>query len=544
MIARMLVAVMVLGSAFARAETTADRLLKQDIDRQEQERRERRWDEPLTVTPRPAPSPAEAITTPATSPCFSIRNIRVVQAQILPAKPLARLIAAYEGRCLDASDLQALQQSMNSLALSRGLVTTRVVIPEQNLGSGVLLLEVWPGRMEAFSVNSPYRMEVDMALPLDNGDLLNLRALEQAIDNLNRLESLQASVELTPGEKPGGSIAAFTINRQRPWHLTGVWDSEALEQHPSNTVRLGLTMDSPLNLADRLTAGLNSNLQDAEIDNVHGSSVDYELPIGWWRFAVGTDQFEYSNPITAGLTTFVASGQSQSVRVEISRVLWRDARHRLSTALHGKQRINDNFIDDVAIGVSTSRLKAIGLRTDISRVAAPWVLDASLDIEQGDTHTLANPSPVDADYSRISASTRVQYHWPRSSLSWTVNGQWSDAVLLPSEQLALAGNVKGFFPLSLNAATGVATQLEWAYPVFFNWRGFTTLRPQVGVEYSWAPAASGNPAAERLAALTAGMTLPWKQVIGQLQVAAPLSSSSTQIPPDDWQLDASVSLKW
>lgn len=543
MIARTLAAAMVL-STVAHAETTADRLLKQDIDRQEQERRERRWDEPLTGTPQPAPPRADAIATPDKGPCFSIRTIRVVHAQSLPARPLARLIAAYEGRCLDVSDLQSLQQSMNSLALSRGLVTTRVVIPEQNLSSGILLLEVWPGHMEAFSVNSPHRMEVAMALPLANGDLLNLRALEQAIDNLNRLESLQASVELRPGEKPGGSIAAFTLNRQRPWHLAGVWDSEALEQHPSNTLRLSLTLDSPLNLADRLTAGLNSNLQDAEIDNVHGSSVDYELPVGWWRFAVGTDQFEYSNPITAGLTTFVASGTSQSVRVEISRVLWRDARHRLSAALHGKQRINDNFIDDVAVGVSTSRLKAVGLRTDISRVAAPWVLDASLDMEQGDTHTLANPSPVDADYARITANARVQYHWPRSSLSWTVNGQWSDAVLLPSEQLALAGNVKGFFPLSVNAATGLATQLEWAYPLFFNWRGFTTVRPQVGVQYGWAPAASGNPVAERLASLTAGMTVPWKQVIGQLQVATPLASSSTQTPPDGWQLDASVSLKW
>ena len=544
MIIRTLLAVILLGTAIARADTTSERLLKQDIDRQEQERRDRRWDEPRTSTPLPAPELERASGQPASDTCFSIREIHVTQAQILPAKPLARLIAAYEGRCLSSSDLQALQQGMNSLALSRGLVTTRVVIPEQNLSSGILQLEVWPGHMEAATLNSPYRMELEAALPLSNGDVLNLRALEQAIDNLNRLESLQASVELRPGEKPGGSIAAFTVNRLQPWHLAAVWDSEAMEQHPVNTVRASLTLDSPLKLADRLIVGANATVRGTEVDNAYGSSIDYDVPIGWWRMAVGADQFEYQNPITSGLTTFVSSGKSQSIRAEVSRVVWRDNKHRLNIALLGKQRINNNYIDSIAIGVSTSRLKAMGLRADISRVAAPWVMDASLSAEQGEARTLAMPSPVDADYSRVIANTRLQYHWKKSSLSWSVSGQWSDSILLPSEQYALAGNIKGFSPLSLNAATGMASRVEWARPFFFDWKEFKTIRLQIGAELGWAPAASGNISEEQLTAVTMGVIAPWKKMVIQLQVAAPLEFNSTQNAISDCQMDANVSIRW
>ena len=533
-----------LGTAIARADTTSERLLKQDIDRQEQERRDRRWDEPRTSTPLPAPELEGASGQPASDTCFSIREIHVTQAQILPAKPLARLIAAYEGRCLSSSDLQALQQGMNSLALSRGLVTTRVVIPEQNLSSGILQLEVWPGHMEAATLNSPYRMELEAALPLSNGDVLNLRALEQAIDNLNRLESLQASVELRPGEKPGGSIAAFTVNRLQPWHLAAVWDSEAMEQHPVNTARASLTLDSPLKLADRLIVGANATVRGTEVDNAYGGSIDYDAPIGWWRIAVGADQFEYRNPITSGLTTFVSSGKSQSIRAEVSRVVWRDNKHRLNIALLGKQRINNNYIDSIAIGVSTSRLKAMGLRADISRVAAPWVMDASLSAEQGEARTLAMPSPVDADYSRVIANTRLQYHWKKSSLSWSVSGQWSDSILLPSEQYALAGNIKGFSPLSLNAATGMASRVEWARPFFFDWKEFKTIRLQIGAELGWAPAASGNISEEQLTAVTMGVIAPWKKMVIQLQVAAPLEFNSTQNAISDCQMDANVSIRW
>lgn len=544
MIVRILLAVILLGTAIARADTTSERLLKQDIDRQEQERRDRRWDEPRTSTPLPAPELERASGQPASDTCFSIREIHVTQAQILPAKPLARLIAAYEGRCLSSSDLQALQQGMNSLALSRGLVTTRVVIPEQNLSSGILQLEVWPGHMEAATLNSPYRMELEAALPLSNGDVLNLRALEQAIDNLNRLESLQASVELRPGEKPGGSIAAFTVNRLQPWHLAAVWDSEAMEQHPVNTARASLTLDSPLKLADRLIVGANATVRGTEVDNAYGGSIDYDAPIGWWRIAVGADQFEYRNPITSGLTTFVSSGKSQSIRAEVSRVVWRDNKHRLNIALLGKQRINNNYIDSIAIGVSTSRLKAMGLRADISRVAAPWVMDASLSAEQGEARTLAMPSPVDADYSRVIANTRLQYHWKKSSLSWSVSGQWSDSILLPSEQYALAGNIKGFSPLSLNAATGMASRVEWARPFFFDWKEFKTIRLQIGAELGWAPAASGNISEEQLTAVTMGVIAPWKKMVIQLQVAAPLEFNSTQNAISDCQMDANVSIRW
>ena len=544
MIIRTLLAVILLGTAIARADTTSERLLKQDIDRQEQERRDRRWDEPRTSTPLPAPELERASGQPASDTCFSIREIHVTQAQILPAKPLARLIAAYEGRCLSSSDLQALQQGMNSLALSRGLVTTRVVIPEQNLSSGILQLEVWPGHMEAATLNSPYRMELEAALPLSNGDVLNLRALEQAIDNLNRLESLQASVELRPGEKPGGSIAAFTVNRLQPWHLAAVWDSEAMEQHPVNTARASLTLDSPLKLADRLIVGANATVRGTEVDNAYGGSIDYDAPIGWWRIAVGADQFEYRNPITSGLTTFVSSGKSQSIRAEVSRVVWRDNKHRLNIALLGKQRINNNYIDSIAIGVSTSRLKAMGLRADISRVAAPWVMDASLSAEQGEARTLAMPSPVDADYSRVIAITRLQYHWKKSSLSWSVSGQWSDSILLPSEQYALAGNIKGFSPLSLNAATGMASRVEWARPFFFDWKEFKTIRLQIGAELGWAPAASGNISEEQLTAVTMGVIAPWKKMVIQLQVAAPLEFNSTQNAISDCQMDANVSIRW
>ncbi|MES2917891.1 MAG: ShlB/FhaC/HecB family hemolysin secretion/activation protein [Pseudomonadota bacterium] len=317
-------------------------LLKQDIDRREQERREQRWDERHVPGGAPvlAPSPPVA----ASGPCFPVRRISVHPGDLLPTSRVAALRAAYEGRCLGAADLAAVQHSLNSLALDAGLVTTRVVVPEQNLASGELRLEVWPGILEAQEAPALSARELALASPLRPGDLLQLRALEQAVDNLNRLASLRSTIDLKPGEQPGGSVALLTVQRARPWQAALAWQGAALNGEETHTVRASATADSPLRLADRLVLGVNGNLQDGQVDDSHGGSLDYDLPVGWWRLSAGSDRYDYRNEVQAGLTTFAATGKSRAFRLEAARLLHRDATTRWTLALHGKRRLNDNFI--------------------------------------------------------------------------------------------------------------------------------------------------------------------------------------------------------
>lgn len=529
----------------AKAATEAERLLKQEIDRREQERRDRRWEESHTPS---APLPSQpAPTAPGAhdgGPCFSIQRITLHPEDVLSARKAETLLAPYQGRCLKASDLAALQQALNSLALSQGLVTTRVVVPEQNLASGELRLEVWPGVLEALQAPDLTPRELTMVSALHPGELLQLRALEQTVDNLNRLASFKAGIDLLPGEKPGASVARLTVARSRPWQAAVAWQGEALNGEENHTFRASLTADGLADLADRLVLGLNSNLRDAQVDDAKGGSIDYDLPRGWWRFSAGADRFDYQNLVNAGLTTFTASGISRSWRIEAARTLHRDTRNRVSLALHGKRRLNDNFIEDVTIGVSTTRISVAGLRTDFSRVAAPWVWDASLDVETGEGRSPARYSPIDHHYTRLLGHTRLEYYFEHASLSTYLSGQWSDARLAPSEQFALTGIVQGFAPIGLNASTGLGLQVEVARPIVVNRAGLSSVRPALGVAAALAPHASGNPAREEIAATTASLTFPFRKALARVGLAYPLSELSSLDAPQGWQLDAGLSLQW
>lgn len=521
----------------------AARLLKKDLDRLEQERRERRWDEAHTPG-APAPSTAAPGPAAAPGPCFAIRRIQLHPADILAPRRVAAIVAGYEGRCLGAADLAALQQALNAQALAQGLVTTRVVVPEQNLAAGALRLEVWPGHLERLEAPALSHRELRLATPLRPGDPVQLRALEQTVDNLSRLASFRTSLELQPGTQPGGSVAQFNVTRGRPWQAGLAWQGEDLAGRETHALRGSLTLDSPLRLADRLTLGVNGNLQDGQVDDAHGGSLDYDLPWGWWRASLGADRFDYENPVRAGLTPFTASGKSRSWRSELARTVYRDARQRWSLALHGKERLSDNFIDQVTIGVSSTRVHALGLRSDFSRVAAPWVWDVSLDAENGRGRTPTRVSPIDSEYMRLTGSSRLQYHFERASLSGSLQGQWSDARLAASEQFALGGQVPGFSPVSLNANTGLGLQLELARPLLFPHAGFSSLRPRLTAAWALAPHAGGNPAREELAALTVGITAPWLQNLVQASVSWPLEGLSSIDAPQGWQLDAGFSRQW
>lgn len=520
-----------------------ERLLKQDIDRREQERREQRWDEAHTPGAQP-PLLEPAPVARQTGPCFPITHISLHPGDVLPSRRVQRIVSDFLGRCLGSADLGTLQHALNSLALTEGLITTRVVVPEQNLASGRLLLEVWPGRLERTDAPALKPRELTMASPARPGDLLQLRALEQTVDNLNRLASFRTAIELQPGMQPGGSVARLNVVRSRPWQAGLSWQGEALTGEETHTLRANFTGDSLLGLADRLTLGVHGHLQDGQVDNAYGGSLDYDVPMGWSRLSLGTDFFDYENPVHAGLTPFTASGNSRSLRLELAHNLYRDAHDRLSIALHGRRRVNDNFIDGVTIGVSSTRISAVGTRLDFSRVAAPWVWDASLDAEGGEARSPGELSPIDGHYMRLLGNARLQYHFPRLSLAATFNGQWSDSRLAPSEQFTLTGQVPGFVPVSANANTGLAIQLEIARPLLVQRAGFTTVRPSLGLAWALAPHAGGNAARDEVAAISTGLTAPWKLAVLRAALAYPLTNPSTVEPEHRWQLDAGVSLQW
>ena len=78
------------------------------------------------------------------------------------------------------SSVNRLVKDLNAKLLDKGYVTSRIVIPEQNMKNGKLLLRIQTGRLHKIiysrdSAVIPWKN----AFPIKEGDILNIRHLEQ-----------------------------------------------------------------------------------------------------------------------------------------------------------------------------------------------------------------------------------------------------------------------------------------------------------------------------------------------------------------------------
>lgn len=185
-------------------QTPGDRDLIRDRQERLLQEQRKRLQELQSLPGRAAPQvPAS---TPEDTRCFTIRHIVLEGAEHLGEREQRRLLEPYEGQCLGVGQLNALLKVVTDHYLNRGYITTRAYLPQQDLSSGTLQITVVEGRLDGLdssSLASP--RELAMAFPGTTGEVLNLRELEQLVDQLTRLPSRQAQLELVPGDEVGSS---------------------------------------------------------------------------------------------------------------------------------------------------------------------------------------------------------------------------------------------------------------------------------------------------------------------------------------------------
>src|SRR5690606_1660412 len=98
------------------------------------------------------------------------------------------------------------------------------------LSKGVLSLMLVPGRIAAIRLTPESAVPLlgagallGAAIPAAPGDLLNLRAIEQGLENLKRAPTAEADVQVdpsgAPGAGPGESDLVVSYVQPRQWRL-------------------------------------------------------------------------------------------------------------------------------------------------------------------------------------------------------------------------------------------------------------------------------------------------------------------------------------
>jgi hemolysin activation/secretion protein len=281
--------------------------------------------------------------------CVEIRALEYSGNTVVSDRALNNLTARYAGRCLSIGEINALLQEITNAYIDAGYVTSRafLTMPQPRLREGVLELKIIEGRIEA--IEGLRRGETFTAFPFMEDTVLNLRDLEQGLDQLNRLQANGATLDVLPsGQKENHSRIVLRNSRTESSSLSLFFDNAGSEYIGEWRSGLRFTQDNILGLNDQLRLSyaktINSNYLRKDSNAV---TAGLSAPLGYWLFS---DNFSFSDnlssfPLAVTHTRVHALGANLNNSFAVSRLLSRGQRHKLSLSSSLSFKKSDNYVE-------------------------------------------------------------------------------------------------------------------------------------------------------------------------------------------------------
>ncbi len=337
-------------------------LRNQQQEQQQRQLLERRPDVRLT--------PSETVSTkplPVETPCFLIERVQFKSVSgALPHEfdgLLEQLTSpdapAFIGQCVGVQGVAWLIERAQKILLERGFVTSRVLAAEQDMSQGSLVLTVIPGRIRAIRLAKPSdpRANLANALPMREGDILNLRDVEQALENLKRVPTAEADIQIEPAQADGAQLgdSDLVVSYRQPFPLRLSINADDSGTNATGRYQGSVTVsyDNALTLNDLFyftqTNGMGGG--DSGPRGTQANIIHYSLPIGYWTLGATSSTSRYYQTVAGLNQNYVYSGTSNNTEIRLNRLLMRDSTQKLNLALRAFQRKSNNFIDDVEVNV-------------------------------------------------------------------------------------------------------------------------------------------------------------------------------------------------
>ena len=352
---------------------------------------------------------AEATRLPATeTPCFAIQTVRL-NGEADAARDFDWLLNTLSGpqaddsplgRCLGAQGVSLLIKRAQDALTARGFVTSRILAEPQDLKSGELTLTVLPGRLRAvrFASTGEVRTTARNAVPAAPGDILNLRDVEQALENFKRVPTAEADIQIEPGELPGQSDLVVSYKQAFPLRLSLAADDSGSKGTGKYQGSATLSVDNPLGLNDLLYVSFTGDLGGGEegARGTRGQTVHYSVPFGYWLVGATVGSSRYWQSISGLSQNYIYRGTSSNAEFKLSRLVYRDAVRKTTLSLSAFRRTSNNFIDDTEIEVQQRRVGGWQAALNHREFIGQSTLDTTLAYKRGTGAFRSLPAPEEA----------------------------------------------------------------------------------------------------------------------------------------------------
>ncbi|MGJ8525104.1 hypothetical protein LMG33818_000812 [Halomonadaceae bacterium LMG 33818] len=457
----------------------------------------------------------------------------------------------YINRCLTIGDMQQLANKATNDLIIQGFVTSRVVLPPQQVKNGILTLDVDAGYIEKIMLDGHISSGLKMLFPGSKGNVLNLRKIEQGLDQINRLPSEQVTINIEPGTRPGYSIIDLKrTSRKIPIEVELDTDNKGQKSTGVNEGNINLIWDSPLGIFDQWNVGAGSDLEFKSKAHNRYISAGVSIPYGAWTFGLEMNNSNSLESIDEYDHSWPYSEKNYSQQFYIHKLLFRDKYQKLTFTDSLQHILTDTELAHQKLTVSSPNLLLNTVGIDYSTTIKNGYLTLDPSITQGISGLgISKPSnnQLPSNHPLIWTLSASYYYPIEENLDYTTSltAQTTAKRLYNIQQLSVGGDysVRGYINQYLSGNRGGywRNQLDWIPSFIPNYIGQPVIT--AALDGGWIDSQKNQVMGGGILGTSISVSLDNKYASQSITIGFPIAYPSTLHPShliSYWQINFTI----
>ena len=491
--------------------------------------REKELERPTPLLPLPK-DPDEQIT---------VQKVLVSGSTILTPQEINTLVEPLEGRLVTVLKLRQIADKITEIYLDRGYVTSRAILPSQNIGDGIVEIKVIEGILGEIQIEGTKRLHnsyIESRIRLGERKPLDSARLEKKLRLLRGnplFENLEAS--LRQSEIDGESILIIRVTEKKPLELSMNVDNYSSPSVGSERTGWTALHRNLTGRGDLFVASYNTTrLFDDESDVF---DFIYNLPINAMNGTLQARVAPNSNRIGQEfLKDFKITGTTDVYEFSYRQPILRNPQQEFALSLGLSYQRTKNFLNDELFnfadpknteddGINSTTVIRLGQDYVRRDSLGAWALRSQFNIGTGlfDATVRKDPQPDGHFLSWLGQVQRVQRLSNNHLLIVQGDLQLSSTGMLPYQQFIIGGglSLRGYAQNIRSGDSGLRFSIEDRITVYRDEFGMPLIQftPFIDIGAVWNNGSNPNNESlpdERFLA-GAGIGLIW-QILPQVDL--------------------------
>jgi hemolysin activation/secretion protein len=440
--------------------------------------------------------------------CPRFTTIRVLGNNKYSDRRVAKITDTYIGRCITRDNMNALQNDLTALYIDRKYTLARVYFDQARSkltrGDSEIVFIIEEGIINTVEFRDEYETDdfdwlsmgdnrwsrfrnttkTITAVPNVVGDIFFLKDFEQGLDQINRLQSNNATIDIrpTPGLDTAGQSDIAIVNKHRDHRTTffgmGL-DNSGNKNVGEHNLNININQDNLLALNDNLYLKYTT---DTDVNRAHHYSQSIysalSIPFGYWTFNGSLSWSDYKTTVDGMYVSFHTWGDTLTQTYSLDRVLYRSARFRTNLGAALTIKDTENWIRDMQSITGTRRASNVNVFWNNTVFHPYGTLIIKPSYQRGLSIFGARHDPADIyaeephlqyDMLRLYLYSSMKFNLGLP-ITWnlTADGQYSFQPLYGTDQQSLGGEwtIRGFRENVISGDQGFYVRNDIRFPIW------------------------------------------------------------------------------